>query len=259
MINKDWNPELYLKYKSERTQPSKDLVARINLPNPQSIIDMGCGPGNSTQVLVERWKQSKIVGVDKSPSMIEKAKQDYPDQEWKVVDVGMDKIIEKYDLVFSNATLQWIPDHKNLLKNLWEIVKPGGAIAAQIPLYHLMPVSKLIDVVANESEWKDRLKESIGKLTILEPDNYYDILAALTSEIDLWETDYFHIMDSHESIIEMIRLTGLKPFLDKLETDKEKNEFERQATKKVSLAYPPQKNNKVLFPFKRLFFIAYKN
>ena len=115
MKNKDWNPELYLKYNKERIQPSIDLVSRINFDNPRNIIDIGCGPGNSTHVLTERWPDAKITGIDNSPAMIEKAQNDYPSQTWKVMDAGNLVFDEKYDIVFSNATIQWIPDHKKLL------------------------------------------------------------------------------------------------------------------------------------------------
>jgi trans-aconitate 2-methyltransferase len=257
MKTKDWNPELYLKFKRERTQPSIDLVSRINLSNPKKIIDIGCGPGNSTQVLVERWFNSKILGVDKSPSMIEKAKNDFPNQEWKVMDASNFELNENYDLVFSSATIQWIPEHDKLLNNLWRLVNEGGGLAVQVPLFHLMPISRLIEEVANEDEWKNKVLDDLELLIFNNSHYYYNVLSKLSSNIELWETDYYHIMNSHKDIIEMIKSTGMKPYLDKLESEKEKNEFEKKVYEKIVEAYPKQDDDKVLFPFKRLFFIAY--
>ena len=114
-MKKDWNPELYLKFDKERTQPSIDLVKRINFDKPERILDIGCGPGNSTQILVLRWPDSEIIGIDNSPAMIEKARKDYPKQEWRILDAGTDEITGIFDIVFSNATIQWIPDHIKLL------------------------------------------------------------------------------------------------------------------------------------------------
>lgn len=121
----DWNPNLYMQFRSERTQPSIDLIAKIKPVEPKSIIDIGCGPGNSTQVLVNRWPKAKITGLDSSSSMIRKAEQDYPNQEWIVADtLTYDPEIE-YDIVFSNAVIQWIPNHEDLLK------KFHGMLSAQ--------------------------------------------------------------------------------------------------------------------------------
>src|SRR6266542_994395 len=123
MNKHDWNPDLYLKFNKERIQPSIDLVSRIAINDPKSIIDIGCGPGNSTQILAERWPKARIVGVDNSPAMIEKAKKDYPHQEWCVLDAGKVLILETYDVVFSNATIQWIPDHERLMKRMEVMTK----------------------------------------------------------------------------------------------------------------------------------------
>ena len=123
----EWNPEQYLQFKSERTQPVIDLVSRINIAHPRSIIDIGCGPGNSTQILVNRWPDSEVVGLDSSTTMIEKARQDYPAQKWIVDNAENIDPNRKYDLIFSNATLQWIHHHEILLPKLFDCVNPGGA------------------------------------------------------------------------------------------------------------------------------------
>jgi trans-aconitate 2-methyltransferase len=111
----NWNPEQYLKFKNERTQPSIDLVSKIKIDHPKSIIDIGCGPGNSTQVLYQRWPEAEIIGLDSSEQMIKKAREDFPQQKWFLADASGFGSDRTYDLVFSNAALQWVHDHETLL------------------------------------------------------------------------------------------------------------------------------------------------
>lgn len=259
MANKDWNPELYLKYHNERTQPSIDLISRINFPNPRNIIDIGCGPGNSTQILVDRWPKSKIIGIDNSPAMIQKAKSDFPKQKWKIMDANNIDTEEQFDIVFSNATIQWLPNHESLLKNLKKLVSEQGILAVQIPLFWDMPIGKSISQISQNDNWKTLTSEVSKLFTIHNSSFYYDQLSKLFGSVEIWETDYIHILDSQLSILEMIKSTGLKPFLEKLESDSDKNRFEKEVFSEIIVEYPTQKNGKVLFPFKRLFFKASNN
>jgi trans-aconitate 2-methyltransferase len=258
MSKQDWNPDLYLKFDKERIQPSIDLVSRILIDNVSKIIDIGCGPGNSTQVLVQRWPHSQIIGVDNSPSMIEKAKKDYPNQNWEILDAGKEDFPDTYDIIFSNATIQWIPDHDQLFRKFFLNLNEKGLIAIQIPLFWDMPLAKAIEKIAMGNRWKSATKEISKLFTIHNYSYYFDQLSIHFDKIDIWETYYMHIMDSHVSILEMIRSTGLKPYLDGLETDNDKKDFEAQVLTEITKDYPKQKNGKVIFPFKRLFFIAKK-
>jgi trans-aconitate 2-methyltransferase len=254
----EWNPEQYLQFKSERTQPAIDLVSRINIAQPQSIIDIGCGPGNSTQILVNRWPNSEVVGLDNSITMIEKARQDYPKQKWILDNAeNIDSNI-KYDLIFSNATLQWIPHHETLLPKLFNCVNPGGAIAVQIPKFKNMPINVAIETVANNYNWKNYSKGCEELFTLKDLDFYYDIISKLATRVELWESSYFHILNSQESVIDFVRTTGLKPYLDCLPSDEMKSEFEQEVLTECKKYYKLQSNGKVLFPFDRLFFIGYK-
>jgi trans-aconitate 2-methyltransferase len=257
-MNKDWNPDLYLKFDRERIQPSIDLVARIDFEKPERIIDIGCGPGNSTQILVQRWPDSEVMGVDNSPAMIEKAKKDYPNQNWRLLDAGKDEIKEKFDMVFSNATIQWIPDHAVLLKKFHNLLSDNGLIAIQIPLFWDMPIGKAIIKVAAHNRWNSVTKGVKELFTIHDSSFYYNHLSELYRAIDIWESNYIHILDSQLSILEMIRSTGLKPYLDRIGNVQDQQDFEDQVFKEIQIAYPLQINGKVLFPFKRLFFIARK-
>ena len=258
MTKQDWNPELYLKFDKERTQPTIDLVSRINFEKPKRIIDVGCGPGNSTRVLTKRWPDAIVTGIDNSPAMIEKARKDFPKQEWRILDASKDEIEGEYDIVFSNAAIQWIPDHLNLFKKFYKILSEKGLFAVQIPLFFDMPIGKAIARIAKDDRWSLKTEEVIKLFTIHDSKTYYDYLSGLFTSVEIWESDYIHIMDSHFSILEMMRSTGLKPYLNKLESDELKKEFEDEVFNDIKKDYPLQKNGKVLFPFKRLFFIAVK-
>ena len=254
----DWDPGLYMKFADERIRPSTDLVARIDIENPKSIIDIGCGPGNSTQILHRRWPASSIAGIDNSPAMIEKARRDSPEQNWILGDASKMDHVEKYDIVFSNATIQWIPDHERLIPKLMDLVAEKGALAVQIPLYQLMPISGLIETVASQGTWKATTRGCMGLFTFHERGFYYDLLVHRCRLLEIWETSYIHVMNTHGDILEMIKSTGMRPYLELIESDKDKKDFEIEVLKAIEQAYPAQRNGRVLFPFKRLFFIAYR-
>jgi trans-aconitate 2-methyltransferase len=254
----DWNPDLYLQFRSERTQPSIDLIARVNHATPGAIIDIGCGPGNSTQALVNRWPTARITGLDRSAAMIRKARQDYPDQEWIVGDALSYRSDVSYDIVFSNAAIQWIPDHERLLRKFHGVLSERGTLAIQIPLFWDMPLGKRLHAIARSERWRRQTEGVFELFTIHDVSFYYDRLAALFPSIDIWETHYIHIMDGHQSILEMMRSTGLKPYLDRLAGEAERKDFEMEVLEGIGQAYPLQADGKVLFPFNRLFFIGSK-
>lgn len=258
MRAKDWNPNLYLKFDNERSRPSVDLVARIKSEHPVSIIDVGCGPGNSTQVLHRKWPAAQIIGVDNSPAMIEKAKEDYPEQDWLLFDADKDRIIDTFDIVFSNAAIQWIPNHEDLIKRFSEMLNEYGMLAVQIPLFFDMLLGKSIHEIAESDKWNNKTGGVRQLFTIHTPEFYFDILSKYFKKIDIWTTNYFHTMESHTAILEMIRSTGLKPYLERLEIDAERDAFEAEVLDGIVRDYPSQNNGKVLFPFTRLFFVAQK-
>ncbi len=259
MNRKDWNPELYLKFNEERTRPAIDLAANINVNNPKKIIDIGCGPGNSTQVLFKKWPESKIVGIDNSASMIKSAKKSYPKMEWQIEDATKMEKNDKYDVIFSNSTIQWIKDQEKLIKNFFDMLEEKGALAMQIPLFHTMPASNAIENVLLKQKWKEQTRGANNVFNFQSSGFYYDLLSEKTKSIDIWETSYIHIMPSHQYIVEMLKSAGIRPFLDKLDNEKEKIEFEHDIFKEITKAYPSQKDGNILFPFKRLFFIGYKS
>lgn len=253
----DWNSEQYLKFKTERTQPAIDLVNRINMVNPQKILDIGCGPGNSTEVLFNKYPGAYILGVDKSEEMINTAKMKYPDLHFKICDVSTDlaQLDSDFDIVFSNACIQWVPDHRHLLRNLLDLLNENGVLAVQIPMNFNEPIHKAIGEPISSEKWKQYFIEPRIFYT-LSQNEYYDLLSEISKEFFIWETVYYHVMKSHRDILEWYRGTGLRPYLHTL-NDAHKTEFESELMEILIQRYPRQKNGDIIFRFPRFFFIAY--
>jgi trans-aconitate 2-methyltransferase len=189
--------------------------------------------------------------------MIAKASQNYPDWHWIHRDARDLPSQQTYDLVFSNAALQWIPDHEVVIPHLFRMVRETGALAAQIPLFEGMPVRKAIAIVADRSPWR-ALMSGITPLVLREPGFYYDLLAGVARNVVLWKTAYVHEMESHASIVEMMKSTALRPYVRRIDAESERDRFLHEVTDEVRASYPAQRNGRVLFPFHRLFFIAYR-
>jgi trans-aconitate 2-methyltransferase len=248
-----WNPAQYLKFASERTQPCRDLIARVPLDAPRRIVDLGCGPGNSTQVLAGRWPAAELTGLDNSAEMIAKARAEHPERPWVTADIAQwAEGGEPYDLVFSNAALQWVPDHAGLLPLLMRRVAPGGALAVQMPGNWDAAAHRLMRNIAAQFPETDDVREwythDLGF--------YYDVLAPHASRVELWATEYVHVLDNAEAIVEWYRGTGLRPFLDALHDDDAREHFLATYLAAIREAYPPHENGRVLFPFRRIFLLA---
>jgi trans-aconitate 2-methyltransferase len=258
MNNTDWNPDLYLKFRNERTQPSIDLIGKINLGfYPKSILDIGCGPGNSSQALLQKWPGAKLTGIDNSPNMISKAKADYPENTWIIADAATYLPDIKYDIVFSNATIQWIPNHKKLFNNFLNLISDGGVLAISVPRFDEMPISKILNKIAGHENWKTATRGCAAAFTRYDYQFYYNLISPDYQTVEMWQTDYIHVLESQPAIIEWIRSTGMKPYLDRL-SEKEKTQFKDEVLSEINRYYPLQNNGKILFPFKRLFMVGYK-
>lgn len=253
-----WNSKQYLKFKAERTQPAIDLANRITVRSPTDIIDIGCGPGNSTEILKKRYPNAAVVGADNSENMLEAAREKYPDIEFILCDASNDlnSIGRKFDIVFSNACIQWIPDHPKLLREMMSLLKEGGELAVQIPMNYDEPIHKIIGETASSEKWRDKFNAPRHFYT-LTPEKYYDILSEISSDFEMWQTAYFHRMKSHSDIMEWYRSTGLRPYLEALSTD-DKEKFEKDIFTEVEKAYPKQANGEIIFRFPRLFFKTVK-
>lgn len=254
----DWNASQYLKFEKQRTAPAIDLIKKACVVNPKKIIDIGCGPGNSTAVLKEMFPDADILGVDYSDNMLEKAKSKYPDLSFMKCDAGNDlrNFNERFDLVFSNACIQWIPNHKELIRDMLHILSENGTLAVQAPINGKAPLFRIIKEVASEQKWQfpPDIDQANG---MLPNEDYFNILNEYASYSDIWETVYYHSMPSHKALIEWVKGTRLRPYLNAL-SDEMQQEFLNEILEKAKTAYPIQKNGEIIFHFRRFFFIAKK-
>jgi trans-aconitate 2-methyltransferase len=253
-----WDSGQYLKFANERTQPAIDLLARVAIDAPRSVADLGCGPGNSTALLRQRWPEATVVGVDNSAEMLSAARTAYPDGTWHLADIAHWTPTAPCDVVFSNAALQWVPDHARVFPHLMAQVAPGGVLAVQVPAHLHSPVHQAMLSVACDPAWRDRMHAAIAAITVATLSVYYDLLQPLATRIDLWITEYQHVLDGPAAVIDWMRGTGLRPFLQALADDAERARFEAMLLPEVTKGYPRQADGRVLFSFRRLFVVAYR-
>lgn len=251
-----WDSSQYLKFKAERTQPSIDLARRIPLEQAERVLDIGCGPGNSSRVLAGRFPGAKVMGVDSSPEMIETARREHPDLSFQVLDAGtqLGTLEGGFDVVFSNACIQWIPGHPALLKNMMALLRPGGVLAVQTPMNYEEPIHRLIQQAVESPRWKAHFPHPRIFYNLTQSE-YIDLLAELSPDFSVWQTTYLHILPSHRAILEWYRGTGLRPYLSVLDKS-DADAFEREIFDGIVANYPQQKNGSVVFRFPRFFFTA---
>jgi trans-aconitate 2-methyltransferase len=252
----DWNAGQYLKFEDERTRPSIDLLRRVPLEEATNCVDIGCGPGNSTELIARRYPAARVLGLDNSPDMLAKARARLPDRDFEETDIANWQTQERFDLIFANAVLQWLPDHPGLLARLVSFLKDGGCLAVQMPNNLYEPSHRLMVQVAREGPWAEKLsfaaqaRETIGSF-----EDYYAWLRQAGCSVDIWQTIYVHPLDGAEAIVEWFKSTGLKPYLDRLSTE-ERSEYLSRYQAAIAEAYPVQQDGKVLLRFPRLFFVA---
>ncbi|WP_061930908.1 trans-aconitate 2-methyltransferase [Aureimonas sp. AU22] len=257
----DWNPALYSRFEDERTRPARDLLARCRIGDGEGeglrIADLGCGPGNSTALLAERFPQAEVTGFDTSETMLQAARARLPGARFERADISTWDPAEPFDLVFSNAALQWVLGHEQLIPALFRHVRPGGLLAAQVPDNLADPSQVAMQDIAREDPFArtlDRMNEAREPIAAREA--YYDWLAAAgASEVDVWTTIYNHPMTSPEAITEWFSSTGLKPFVDPLDEDG-RALFRSRYTQEMDRRYPARADGRRLLAFPRLFFVA---
>lgn len=251
----DWSSNQYKKFEKERTQPSVDLISRIDT-SPKSILDIGCGPGNSTNRLFEYFPSADIVGADSSENMLIEAKKTYPNLSFRYTVIPDDlNNFGSFDLIFSNACLHWISKHEELLPQLMSKLNPNGILAVQMPLVQDADFYKTLNNVILKDKWKKL--QSIKNFHNLSPNETYNILANVSSDITMWETTYYHILPSHNSVIDWYKGSGLRPYLNILTAD-EKEDFLAELLIKIQQLYPIQSDNSIILKMPRLFFTARK-
>jgi trans-aconitate 2-methyltransferase len=251
-----WSAAQYVKFEHERTRPVRDLVARIPNAEVLSAADIGCGPGNSTEVLRERHPGARIIGLDSSPDMIEAARQRLPDIAFEVADIRQWRPKEPLDVILANAVLQWVPDHEALFPALMAQLGPGGALAVQMPDNLDEPSHRLMGEVARDGRWAAKLKDAAAARAERHSAAwYFQMLRPHAPHVDVWRTTYFHPLAGAQAVVEWLRGTGLRPFLDPLEKS-EREAFLARYEEAIAKAYPAEADGIVLLPFPRLFVVA---
>lgn len=255
----DWNAGQYLKFEDERTRPAGDLLRRVPLADAPTCVDIGCGPGNSTELIANRYPGARILGLDNSPDMLAKARARLPALSFGEADIANWQPSERFDLIFANAVLQWLPDHPALLKRLCSFLKPGGCLAVQMPNNLSEPSHRLMRQVAKDGPWAGKLSSaSLAREAIGSFDDYYGWLLQADCSADIWQTTYVHPLAGADAIVEWLKSTGLRPYLDALAPE-ERSDYLQRYQAEIAKAYPAQQDGKVLLRFPRLFMVARRN
>jgi trans-aconitate 2-methyltransferase len=257
---KDWNASQYLKFENERSLPARNLLDRVPISSPKRIIDLGCGPGNSTETLAKRFPDAKITGLDSSPDMIKKAKTVLPERDFYVADLTTYKpeAGDAVDLFFSSAVFHWLTadDRIAVIKRLLEPQAPGSSFALQVPNNLSEPLHVLMRETAAEGPWAEKLvgvqRNELESVQVM-----YDRLKPFCSEVHIWETTYYHSVEGPEAVVEWVKGAGLKPFVDPLESG-EKEAFLEAYLAKIKKAYPVSIDGRVLLKYPQLFIVAVK-
>jgi trans-aconitate 2-methyltransferase len=250
-----WSPAQYLRFENERTRPALDLLVRVPLDSPAVVYDLGCGPGTLTVLLKARWPNARIVGLDSSPAMLEKARSLDSEIEWREADLDGFSPDESCDLLFSNAALHWVDHHETLFPRLAGFLAPGGVLAVQMPFNFAAPSHTGIVESVRSGPWRERIEPHLPAWPVLEPIRYYEILRAEARSMDIWETTYLHVLEGEDPVVEWFKGSALRPVLDRL-SDAEAKLFLEEYRRRTRAAYPREKDGKTLLPFRRLFLVA---
>ena len=250
-----WSARQYSLFEQQRTRPVRDLVAAIPRESAQTAVDLGCGPGNSTEVLAERFPQARVTGLDSSTDMLGEARQRLAAVEFIQADIGDWKPAQTYDVILANASLQWVPDHAQLYPRLVSLLNPGGVLAVQTPDNLDEPAHRLAREIAASPQWADRIGD------VRHPDRhpapyYFDLLRSHCAEVDVWRTTYHHpLAGGHPAVVEWFKGSALRPYLQRLDQAAQQD-FLDTYLHAISQAYPLLADGTVLLPFPRLFIVA---
>lgn len=260
-MNDTWNSEIYSQFLDLRTRPARDLLAAIpNSFQPKTVYDLGCGPGNSTALLKERWPHAVVVGLDSSLNMLQAAKAACPNLKFIQEDIALFTPAEKIDCLFANASLQWLDHHETLIPRLCKFINPGGVLAIQMPNnFHSPSHQTGIQVLQSRASWQPlikKLRHGLRYEPVYQLPWYYDLLvkAGIDHPI-LWETEYFQEMPDYQDIFAWAKGTYLRPILSAMD-EENAGQFTEAYIKAIAKEYRLQANQKILLPFRRVFIVA---
>ena len=257
-----WDPYQYRRYSDHRLRPALDLIERIPVIAPRTVYDLGCGTGNVTRLLARRWPEARVVGLDHSPEMLaeamagEQAAGEPSAIGWVQADLRDWQPEGAPDLLFSNATLHWLPDHAALFPNLLASIAPGGALAVQMPRSWGLDSHRLMRETLTDLELgSDELRRALDKEPVEAPETYWRLLAPRAKHLDIWETEYLQVLEGPDPVLEWVKGTGLRPVLHEL-VGAERDRFLNDYGARLRKAYPQASDGRTLYPFRRLFLIA---
>jgi trans-aconitate 2-methyltransferase len=250
-----WDPRQYLKFSDHRLRPALDLLAQIPLDSPRTVYDLGCGPGNITRLLAERWPGAHVIGVDSSAEMLVKARQEAPGVEFIQAGIEQWAPSAPANLLFTNSTLQWLDDHARLFPRLIAQLAPQGVLAVQMPHNHDAPSHVAMHEAAEQGAWRAQLRNVRSIRPVGTPADYYRVLAPVARQADIWETEYLHVLEGDNPVVEWTKGTGLRPYLDALK-EPERGAFLAAYAARIAALYPKQPDGRTLLPFKRLFILT---
>jgi trans-aconitate 2-methyltransferase len=248
-----WDPRRYLTYADERGRPFVDLIARIDIDRPRTVVDLGCGPGNLTRLLADRWPDAAVSGLDSSPEMIATAREGATGIDFDVADLRDWHPERPVDVLVSNATLQWVTDHLDLLPRLVEAVAQGGWLAFQVPGNFDAPSHAILRELEAEPAYADHTR-GLERPGSHGPEAYLRALTELGCTVDAWETTYLHVLQGEDPVFTWISATGARPVLQAL-PDELLESFTDEFKRRLRAAYPPHEHGVVL-PFRRIFAVA---
>ena len=249
-----WEPQTYLRYADIRFRAGLDLIARIPKLDYSTIYDLGCGTGYLTHILAETFRGSHVAGIDSSPEMLAEARREFPLLNWEQGDIRSWLPPAPPDLIYTNAALQWVPDHQTLLPSLLSKVRERGVLAMQVPRHFDSPSHLGLQDLVMQSEWRATLEPLLLK-PVPPPETYWSWLAPHARNLDVWETIYLQVLEGKDPVVNFMRGTALRPFLSVLPED-QAAKFVEAFSQRMAAAYPPQASGQTLFPFRRLFLVA---
>lgn len=256
-----WDANLYLKFADARMRPALDLMGRLDPANAarpgHAIYDLGCGAGNISRILAERFPEAPVVGIDSSEQMLDKARSQTVDKRVTFAkgDLAQFRPDAPPSILYSNAAYQWLPGHIDMFPGLMKLLPSGGQLAIQMPRNHEAPSHALMRAAADAGPWAGKLKGIGGIARVEEPGQYFDVLKPLSSDLEVWETIYQQVLTGKDPVAQYTSSTGLRPFLEAL-AEPERTQFYEKYAELTAKAYPTRPDGITLFPFRRLFIVA---
>ena len=250
-----WDPGLYLQFGDQRLRPAVDLLSRVPLESPETVYDLGCGAGAATRLLKQRWPQARVTGLDGSAAMLERARAVETQIQWRQANLETWEPDAPADLLFSNAVFHWLDGHETRFPRLLSFLKPGGALAIQMPSNFGAPSHTSITAAIRSGPWRAQLEPHLREFPVAGASDYYGILRPHAASLDVWETVYLHVLYGDNPVAEWTRGTALRPYLDRLDEAQSQSFLEKYG-ELVRAAYPQRSDGATLLPFKRVFLLA---